>query len=388
MWSSLLSGGKKLPPPVKSTPADASPAAAAPPPPPPPPANKPSQRRSPSPNRSSSPIHSLSPSRASKAPGFSPPKMPPSPRSLGKTKENTFSNVASATSNTQKPSTPPSAGAVLTVTDQNKPEQQQAAKETWVPPLSPPSSPQRASSNAWSINEKSSASEQPIASSPVKAGRFGKPISNLDKKEVRLKFASEFVEGINKIEEERQKDLSLRYIIPQIQESQRGRIRVFVRKRPLLPRERQEGDFDVVRVESDKSLSAGSVVVYNTLFDTDSQTQIVKPAIYGAEACFDESSDSGEIVYQKCTKALVETAKSGGIATLLLFGQVRASHTCISIVVGKKLYYVVVESLTLNKSVCRFYFSRDLGKRSQCQPWREWPQETFSLDFLTTIQSN
>ena len=102
-------------------------------------------------------------------------------------------------------------------------------------------------------------------------------------------------------------------------------IKVFIRKRPITPKETDIGDFDVVRVESQTtsaSAPATAVVVYNTLLQSDQKEKTVKPAFYGGSACFDETVDSG-VVYQTCAKPLVEMVKSGGMATLLVFGQVR-----------------------------------------------------------------
>ena len=336
-WKALLAGNKKLAPPANA--------------PAPPPADSISQRP-PSPatiaqaattvigTTTTTGKRSTSPNLLAKSSGFfNPPKLPPSPRSLekhrqdgSKAKENT--SFAAATN--IMPSTPLS---VLTSSDQNRPDQQtsleeKAPKETWVPPLSPPRSsnnsperttPKKSTNNSWSINEKSSPGDQPIAISPVKgtkAGGFAKG-AKLDMQEVRLRLARDFIEGIDKIEEERRKDLSLRYIQTNPQASQKGRIKVFVRKRPMFPAEKRLGDFDVVRIEADNPTSVSSVVVYNTLLQADLETQTVKPAIFGAAACFDEQSDSGDAVYQKSTKTLVEIAQSGGIATLCMFGQVR-----------------------------------------------------------------
>jgi len=117
-------------------------------------------------------------------------------------------------------------------------------------------------------------------------------------------------------------DLSLRYIQSKPKIAKDSSIKVFIRKRPITRLETDIGDFDVVRTESQSptSSTATGVVVYNTLLTPDQTEKIVKPAIYGGDACFDETIGLSE-VYQACGKPLVETVKSGGMATLLVFGQ-------------------------------------------------------------------
>lgn len=313
-WRDLLT--KKLPPPAKPSPPVTNhtvqiqcPAVPAAPPAPPPAVGvigigATTGRRSPSPSRATSNSSGF----------FVPPKLPPSPRSLERKRQEVAKAKESASAIAQ--------GATVPRT--------KSGKETWVPPLSPTrsngNSEKRTHTRTWSIEQKDSYS---IALSPLKDGtRVPFEIgSSPNSQEVRLRFSRDFMDGIEKLDEERRKDLSLRYIQTNPQsEPTNGGMKVFVRKRPLSHNEGEARDYDVVRLEGTKRGTA--VVVYNTKIQPDLRTRIIEPVIFEAVDGFDEMTGHLD-VYQKCAKSLVETAKSGGIATLLVYGQVRAM-LCLS----------------------------------------------------------
>lgn len=176
----------------------------------------------------------------------------------------------------------------------------------------------------WFIDESN---QQPIATSPVKESQykfFPEEPSSVDRRKARLLFSQDFIEGIQRLEEERKVlDPFDTDMNDSLEILTRRNICVFVRKRPMP--ERPNGDFDVLRALDDES-SAPAVIVYNTEIKHDLRKKEVRPTIFGPlSCCFSDTCDSG-VVYQRAAKSLVETAKSGGIATLLMFGQVRANR--------------------------------------------------------------
>lgn len=197
-------------------------------------------------------------------------------------------------------------------TPQSPPNDPHREEAHWEPPNS--GFLQHQNPNAWFIDES-----KPIATSPVKISKtkftFPDKEDVVDQPKARLLFAQDFKEGIAKLEQERKK-LETTDGSSHTEELGNDNFQVFVRKRP---NDAFSDDFDIIRMTED----ASCVVVYQTEIQHDLRKKQVRPILFGPFAnCYDDcSGNSSQDVYQRAVKGLVETAKGGGLATLLLFGQ-------------------------------------------------------------------
>lgn len=84
-------------------------------------------------------------------------------------------------------------------------------------------------------------------------------------------------------------------------------VKVFVRKRPLLPSELKADAFDVITAISDST-----VVVHNCLMNKDMKSMYINHEAFKAERVFDEASDNSQ-VFRITTMPLVQKALRGGL---------------------------------------------------------------------------
>ena len=329
-WRALLAGARPSPPaPVEkpAVPKEEDTALLKPPPPPPAP---PAVAIAPVPAPEIKPVPT--PQTNSDSSGFF--QLPPSPRSQPppKPRQEQLETISFNPVVTPAPAPAPA----LPVPPRLNPNSPEAR---WEPPNSGfllhqnPKSPLTMKPiSTWFIDE--TPNQDFIATSPVKEAfrsHFQEQPTSVDRQKARLLFAQDFVEGIARLEEERKKlDPFLAHHSAEDDAEEdssmdgarrrTSNLQVFVRKRPMP--ETKNDDFDVIRTESEEESSKPSVVVYNTEIKHDLRKKEVRPVIFGPfSSCFSESCQSGE-VYQRAVKSLVETAKGGGIATLLIFGQV------------------------------------------------------------------
>ena len=271
---------------------------------------------------------------------FEPPKLPPSPRTLTRKKQqeaakssplSTETKTTTETTGEENPITPDGPPA-------NQAEADRVAQGTWSPPSSARShlsSPKKQSQDSISEMEKSprtpndNAPKDPHWAASPAAGERNAPEEKVslvtsetelvsERRDARIRYANFFKEGIDMIEAERKKEMENSpsegaAAAP----PQNDRISVFVRKRPL--DENEKDDYDIIRVEL-PTPSNPVVVVYNTLMDPATKTRTIKPITFGAAAVFDEHNNSAD-VYYRAVRSLVEKTKNGGIATLLMYGQ-------------------------------------------------------------------
>ena len=101
-----------------------------------------------------------------------------------------------------------------------------------------------------------------------------------------------------------------------------GRIRVCVRKRPMLKIEELRHDFDVVTCEP----SGTSLVVHEPKTRVD-LAKAIESQRFACDAVFNEA-DSNEVVYGAVLKPLLKHVLAGGHATVFAFGQTGSGKTC------------------------------------------------------------
>ena len=83
-------------------------------------------------------------------------------------------------------------------------------------------------------------------------------------------------------------------------------VKVFVRKRPLLPRELKADAFDVIT-----AISESAVVVHNCLMNKDLKSMYINHEAFRAEHVFDERAEDTQ-VFNLTTLPLVHKALQGG----------------------------------------------------------------------------
>ena len=116
---------------------------------------------------------------------------------------------------------------------------------------------------------------------------------------------------------------------------ERNGISVFVRKRPLFGYEEERGDYDVVSVQRSRSLAStlnsddsshgdtgqDFVVVHNCFMHPDMRRMFVRPTSFPCSAAFGDDCTDDD-VYEHIAAPMVRSAARGGVATVLMYGQV------------------------------------------------------------------
>lgn len=103
--------------------------------------------------------------------------------------------------------------------------------------------------------------------------------------------------------------------------AQSQRLRVAVRKRPLLPFERDAGEFDVITCRG----ASGACVLHQTRKRVD-QERVLENHVFSFDCLFDESSDTRH-VYEAATRPLVASVFAGGRATCFAYGPTGSGKT-------------------------------------------------------------
>eukprot|EP00927_Polykrikos_kofoidii_P005768 TRINITY_DN12297_c0_g1_i2.p1 TRINITY_DN12297_c0_g1~~TRINITY_DN12297_c0_g1_i2.p1 ORF type:complete len:1062 (-),score=213.79 TRINITY_DN12297_c0_g1_i2:109-3294(-) len=97
-------------------------------------------------------------------------------------------------------------------------------------------------------------------------------------------------------------------------------VRVFVRKRPMFPREFEEGEFDVVTCLPQR------VVVHDARMHADMVHMIMNHQDFGFDETFGEKATNDQ-VYAGTTEELVQLVLDGGSATAMMYGQTGSGKT-------------------------------------------------------------
>ena len=96
--------------------------------------------------------------------------------------------------------------------------------------------------------------------------------------------------------------------LPPFKGSKNG-VNVYVRKRPLFPKERLGGDFDTI------SIHPTHCDVHNCLYNADLKTPFLQHNSFHMDMCFGEASTNDQ-VYGTAARGLVAHACRGGISTM------------------------------------------------------------------------
>lgn len=140
---------------------------------------------------------------------------------------------------------------------------------------------------------------------------------NFDKRTSRHKNATHFASAVQRYRQKRT-ETSMKAI----QDKERRRIWVGIRKRPLFDYEAAKGEFDCITVYPRK----GHTVVHNCQMQADMVRMYIKHEDFVANSSFDEHTDTAA-VYSDCTARLVEDAIAGGISTVFMYGQTGSGKT-------------------------------------------------------------
>jgi kinesin family protein 2/24 len=146
---------------------------------------------------------------------------------------------------------------------------------------------------------------------------------NLDKRSARLCFAKEFAAQIAELN--KSPTLFSPPAVKKKGSAASSSVQVYVRKRPIFPRETQRGDFDVVSIDA----ASSALVVHRTIMAADMKTKHVEPVSFdNFDATFDGNVDSQE-VYERTLAPVVQKVldNEARAATFLLFGQTGSGKT-------------------------------------------------------------
>ncbi|EPY24620.1 kinesin family member 2/24 [Strigomonas culicis] len=121
-----------------------------------------------------------------------------------------------------------------------------------------------------------------------------------------------------------------------VSKSRDGRIRVVVRKRPLMP---QEGGTDCVAAED----GGVTLAVAKQRIDL---TEYTDKTTFSFDTVFSEETHN-EDIYQSCMEPLLEVAMSGGSASIFAYGQTGSgkTHTMMGSEKERGLYYLSIAEL-------------------------------------------
>lgn len=103
-------------------------------------------------------------------------------------------------------------------------------------------------------------------------------------------------------------------------------ISVVVRKRPILYYEVDRGEYDVVHPQVGKADHHDKVVVHKCEMGPDMRQQAVKRLSFPVSAAFDQNC-TNDAFYDEIAHPLVQLAKQGGLATILMYGQTGSGKT-------------------------------------------------------------
>lgn len=104
-----------------------------------------------------------------------------------------------------------------------------------------------------------------------------------------------------------------------------GAIHVFLRKRPLFPKEAANGEYDITSLPPGSPL-ATQVVLHNCLFQADLKTPFMQHMWFDFDHVFGEDVGNFE-VYRVAASALISSSRDGGLSTLFMFGQTGSGKT-------------------------------------------------------------
>ncbi len=99
-------------------------------------------------------------------------------------------------------------------------------------------------------------------------------------------------------------------------------VSVYVRKRPLLPRELTRGDFDAVSADAGR----GTLTAHACLMRPDLVRMYIRHTTFALDGAFDEAADPAAI-YATVAAPLVSHAVEGGRATLFMYGPTGSGKT-------------------------------------------------------------
>ncbi|KAL1503167.1 hypothetical protein AB1Y20_011226 [Prymnesium parvum] len=140
------------------------------------------------------------------------------------------------------------------------------------------------------------------------------PVRNVDKRTARRDHAAVFQAALSRYRATRPSD-------GEKPSPNDERLRVCVRRRPIFPRERDAGEFDVL------TCSPQRVVVSDCRMHPDCRRLYVAHHSFGFDRVYDEHTSS-EVVYEDAVKSLVvQAASSARDITVLMYGQTGSGKT-------------------------------------------------------------
>mmetsp|Transcript_16291 Transcript_16291/g.35671 ORF Transcript_16291/g.35671 Transcript_16291/m.35671 type:complete len:854 (-) Transcript_16291:107-2668(-) len=142
-------------------------------------------------------------------------------------------------------------------------------------------------------------------------------VRNVDKRASRREHRASFEEAITRFRAR----TSANPEAPRDVDCTRCRgLRVCIRKRPLFPHERQQGEFDVI------SCVEGSVVVHDARMQADMRNMYLNHHDFSFDAVFDEAADNNA-VYVDSASETVRSVAAGGWGTIMMYGQTGSGKT-------------------------------------------------------------
>jgi kinesin family protein 2/24 len=105
----------------------------------------------------------------------------------------------------------------------------------------------------------------------------------------------------------------------EIQERGVNGVSAVVRKRPIFNYELDRGDFDIVSIDNTTE-NMDMCLIHNCVMHPDMKQMQMKLTCFPITAAFDEHCSDDDI-YHHIAEPLVKIAASGGISTILMFGQ-------------------------------------------------------------------
>ncbi|KAL7536128.1 hypothetical protein ACHAXR_006937 [Thalassiosira sp. AJA248-18] len=147
---------------------------------------------------------------------------------------------------------------------------------------------------------------------------------NLDKRTARLRYSDAFKADIMR-HRQRLPYLNNGYnhsdkAGSEIQDRGMNGVSIAVRKRPIFGYEVDRGDYDIVSIDNTNESSHDVCVVHNGVMHPDMKQMLMKPTSYPVTAAFDEHCGDDDI-YRHIAEPLVLDAASGGVTTVLMYGQ-------------------------------------------------------------------
>lgn len=179
---------------------------------------------------------------------------------------------------------------------------------------------------------------------------------NLDKRSARLRYSRDFVTEITKCN-----DAALFKPKAAGVGAAHLPVKIYIRKRPIFPEEKQRGDFDVITTDE----SSATLVLHRTGMTADMlNIELENITFDGFHSVFGSQADS-TVVYEQSFQPAVERVltRESPTATLLFFGQTGSGKTytmtaCQELLAqqifsSERLTHVEVQSVELAGKTCR-----------------------------------